>query len=150
MIPQNIIEEVRVRADIVEIVAEHVALKRAGKEYKARCPFHSEKTPSFYVVPAKGFYKCFGCGESGDAFTFLMKRQGLTFQEAVRVVAGRVGVDIPADDERRADEPNRALYEVIAFAADYFQKNLWSEAGERARQYLDTRGITRETAERFG
>ncbi len=151
MIAQNVVEEVRARADIVEIVGEHVQLKRAGKEYKARCPFHNEKTPSFYVVPAKGFYKCFGCGESGDAFSFLMKRQGLTFQEAVRVVAAKVGVDIPADDDRRGDEPNRALYEVVAFAADFFRKHLWEEAGgERARQYLETRAIGRPTAERFG
>ena len=151
MIAQNVVEEVRARVDIVEIVGEHVQLKRSGKEYKARCPFHNEKTPSFYVVPSKGFYKCFGCGESGDAFSFLMKRQGLTFAEAVRVVAAKVGVDIPAEDERRGDEPNRVLYEVIAFAADFFQKNLWEEPlGERARQYLETRGIDKATAERFG
>lgn len=151
MIAQNVVEEVRARADIVEIVGEAVQLKRAGKEYKARCPFHNEKTPSFYVVPAKGFYKCFGCGESGDAFTFLMKRQGLSFQEAVRAIAARVGVEIPADDERRSDEPNRALYEVTAFAAEFFRTNLWEkEEGERARKYLETRGISRETAERFG
>ena len=151
MIAQNVVEEVRARADIVEIVGEHVALKRAGKEYKARCPFHNEKTPSFYVVPAKGFYKCFGCGESGDAFTFLMKRQGLTFQEAVRVIASKVGVDIPADEEWRGDEPHRVLYEVIAFAADFYRRNLWDEpGGERARKYLETRAITRAAAERFG
>ena len=151
MIAQTVVEEVRARADIVEIVGEHVALKRAGKEYKARCPFHNEKTPSFYVVPAKGFYKCFGCGESGDAFTFLMKRQGLTFQEAVRVIASKVGVDIPADEERQGDEPNRVLYEVVAFAADFYRRNLWDEPeGERARKYLETRGITRVAADRFG
>ncbi|MGQ0813685.1 MAG: DNA primase [Gemmatimonadota bacterium] len=151
MIAQHIVEEVRARADIVEIVSEHVQLKRAGKEYKANCPFHNERTPSFYVVPAKGFYKCFGCGESGDAFTFLMKRQGLSFTEAVRVVAAKVGLDIPAENEQRGDEPNRALYEVIAFAADFFQKQLWQEpSGERARTYLETRGIDRATAERFG
>lgn len=151
MIAQNIVEEVRARADIVEIVGEHVALKRSGKEYKARCPFHNEKTPSFYVVPSKGFYKCFGCGESGDAFTFLMKRQGLTFQEAVRAVANKVGVDVPADDEQRSEEPHRVIYEVVAFAADFFRRNLWEEpSGERARKYLETRGIAKETAERFG
>ena len=151
MIPQNVVEEVRARADIVEIVGEHVQLKRAGKEYKANCPFHNEKTPSFYVVPAKGFYKCFGCGESGDSFTFLMKRQGLTFQEAVRIVAAKVGVDIPAEEEQRGEEPHRALYEVIAFAADFFRTELWEKpSGERARKYLESRGIDRATAERFG
>lgn len=150
MIAQHIVEEVRTRADIVEIVGEHVPLKRAGKEYKANCPFHNERTPSFYVVPAKGFYKCFGCGESGDAFSFLMKRQGLTFTEAVRLIAARVGVEIPEENERRGDEPNRVLFEAIAFAADYFKGHLWGDSGERARKYLETRGISRETAERFG
>lgn len=150
MIDQRVVEEVRARADIVDIVGEHVQLKRAGKEYRANCPFHNEKTPSFYVVPSKGFYKCFGCGESGDAFSFLMKRQGLSFQEAVRSVAVRVGVEIPQHDPRQGEEPHKALYEVIAFAADFFQKNLWGAQGERARQYLEARGIARSTAERFG
>ena len=80
MIPDEIVEEVRSRADIVELVGEHVALKRAGKDFRALCPFHQERTPSFYVVPAKGFYKCFGCGEAGDVFSFLMKRLGLSFR----------------------------------------------------------------------
>lgn len=151
MIPQNVVEEVRARADIVEIVGEAVQLKRSGREYKARCPFHNEKTPSFYVVPAKGFYKCFGCGESGDVFTFLMKRQGLSFQEAVRVIAAKVGVEIPVDDDRRGDEPNKVLYEVTAFAAEWFKTNLWDAViGEKARAYLEQRGITKATAERFG
>ena len=151
MIPQHIVEEVRTRADIVEVIGEHVQLKRAGKDYKAPCPFHSERTPSFYVVPAKGFYHCFGCGEKGDVFTFLMKKAGLNFQEAVRAIAARVGVEIPADTQQAGEDPHRKLYEAIAFAADYFQTALWAdERGERARQYLTSRGITREIAERFG
>src|SRR5688572_6183666 len=150
MIAQNVVEEVRARVDIVEIVGEHVQLKRSGKEYKARCPFHHEKTPSFYVVPAKGFYKCFGCGESGDAFSFLMKRQGLNFQEAVRQIAARVGVEIPDDTTRPQEEPHRALYEAIAFAADYYIDQLWvATSGERARAYLATRELSREMADRF-
>ncbi|HEY0811312.1 MAG TPA: DNA primase, partial [Longimicrobiales bacterium] len=111
----------------------------------------SERTPSFYVVPAKGFYHCFGCGEKGDVFNFLMKKAGLNFQEAVRAIAARVGVEIPADTQQAGEDPHRKLYEAIAFAADYFQTALWAdERGERARQYLTSRGITRETAERFG
>ncbi|MGH7507309.1 MAG: DNA primase, partial [Longimicrobiales bacterium] len=151
MIGDALIEEVRARADIVELIGEQIPLKRAGKEFKALCPFHNEKTPSFYVVPAKGFYKCFGCGESGDVFTFLMKRGGLGFLDAVRQVATRVGVEIPdAGPERREDEPNRALYEVVAFAADHFQHELWDEpGGERARRYLEHRDIARDAAERF-
>jgi DNA primase len=151
MIPQHLVEEVRTRADIVEVIGEHVQLKRAGKDYRAPCPFHSERTPSFYVVPSKGFYHCFGCGEKGDVFAFLMKKAGLNFQEAVRTIASRVGVEIPADTQHAGEDPHRKLYEAIAFAADYFQTALWAdERGERARQYLVSRGITKETAERFG
>jgi DNA primase len=151
MIPEPVIDEVRARADIVEVVGEHVPLKRAGKDFRALCPFHHEKTPSFYVVPAKGFYKCFGCGESGDAFTFLMKRDGLSFQDAVRELARRVGVEVP--DPRRdeaGDEPNRPLYEAVAFADDFFRRNLAEDGGARARGYLEERGIPVAAAERFG
>ncbi len=151
MIPQHLVEEVRARADIVEVIGQHVQLKRAGKDYKAPCPFHSERTPSFYVVPSKGFYNCFGCGEKGDVFTFLMKKAGLNFNEAVRQLAARVGVDIPADTQHATDDPHKKLYEAVAFAADFFQTALWGDArGERPRQYLVSRGISRETAERFG
>ncbi len=151
MIPQHLVEEVRTRADIVEVIGEHVQLKRAGKDYKANCPFHSERTPSFYVVPSKGFFHCFGCGEKGDVFTFLMKKAGLHFNEAVRQLAGRVGVEIPADTQQATEDPHKKLYEAIAFAADFFQTRLWDGAqGERARQYLAGRGLSRDVAEKFG
>jgi DNA primase len=152
MIPEPIIDEVRARADIVEVVGEVVPLKRAGKDFRALCPFHHEKTPSFYVVPAKGFYKCFGCGETGDVFTFLMKRDGLTFQDSVRELARRVGVDVPDPRAgREADEPNRPLYEAVAFAADYFCRQLHdADAGAKVRRYLDERGIPAAAVERFG
>jgi DNA primase len=152
MIPEPIIDEVRARADIVEIVGEQVPLKRAGKDFRALCPFHHEKTPSFYVVPAKGFYKCFGCGESGDVFTFLMKRAGLSFQDAVRELARRVGVEVPDPrSDRDADDPHRGLYEAIAFADDFFRRSLADPArGERARQYLEKRGIDQSAVDRFG
>ncbi len=152
MIPDSIVEEVRARADIVEIVGAQVQLRRAGKDYKALCPFHNEKTPSFHVVPSKGFYHCFGCGESGDVFTFVMKRGGLSFNEAVRLVGAKVGVDVPDSGAPRAeDEPHRALYEAVAFAADHFRQQLWDEpAGAAGRRYLERRGIARDVAERFG
>ncbi|MGH7555023.1 MAG: DNA primase, partial [Longimicrobiales bacterium] len=152
MIPDAIVDEIRARADIVEVVGAQVQLKRAGKDYRALCPFHNEKTPSFYVVPSKGFYKCFGCGEAGDVFTFVMKRAGLSFNEAVRTIGAKVGVDVPDVAATRAeDEPHRALYEAIAFAADHFRQQLWEEpAGEPGRRYVETRGIAREAAERFG
>jgi DNA primase len=152
MIPDSIVEEVRARADIVEVVGEHVTLKRAGKDFSALCPFHHEKTPSFYVVPSKGFYKCFGCGESGDVFSFLMKRAGLSFQDAVRELAARVGVDVPDPRlGREVEEPHRILYEAVAFADDFFRRNLQDGGADgKARQYLSQRGIPEAAIERFG
>ncbi len=151
MIPDDVVDEVRARADIVEIIGEHVALKRSGKDFKARCPFHEERTPSFYVVPAKGFYKCFGCNESGDVFTFLMKRTGLSFLDAVRHLAERTGVEIRETSRDAGEDPNRHLHEANAFAQEFFEKSLWEEkTGREARAYLKKRGVGRETAERFG
>jgi DNA primase len=150
MIPDPIVEEVRLRADIVETLGEHISLQRAGKDFKALCPFHHEKTPSFYVVPAKGFYKCFGCGESGDVFSFLMKHLGMGFNDAVRQVAARVGVEIPDVTARNAEEPNRQLYEAIAFAEDFFQRTLLEgPAGQVAREYLERRGVSQDALARF-
>lgn len=151
MIPDSVVDEVRARADIVEIIGEHVALKRAGKDFKARCPFHEERTPSFYVVPGKGFYKCFGCNESGDVFTFLMKRMGLSFVDAVKLVAERSGVEIREVNRQNVEDPHRHLHEANAFAQDFFRKTLLDErVGSEARSYLKGRGIGPKTAERFG
>ncbi len=151
MIPDRVVEEVRDRADIVEVIGEHVELKRAGKEFKALCPFHTEKTPSFYVVPGKGFYKCFGCGESGDVFSFLMDYTGLSFNEAVEKLASRYGVEIPKQKEYREEDDRLKPYrEAVAFAADYYEQQLRDEAaGARARGYLERRGIDLEAADRF-
>jgi len=146
------VEEVRSRADIVDIIGESVQLKKAGREFKANCPFHEERTPSFYVVPDKGFYKCFGCGKSGDVFSFVMERQGMDFVEAVRYVAARSGVEIrEVNRGREEDDPNRRFYEVNAFARDWFKGRLLDEAvGAKARAYLESRGVGPETWERFG
>ena len=152
MIPDDQVEEVRSRADIVEVIGELVPLKKAGREYKANCPFHEERTPSFYVVPDKGFYKCFGCGKSGDVFSFVMERQGLDFVEAVKHVAGRAGVEVREVKRGREEEdPHRPLHEINAFARDWFRAQLLDdEVGARARAYLEGRGVNAETAERFG
>lgn len=150
MIPDTVVEEVRERADIVEVVGEHVSLKRSGKEFKALCPFHNEKTPSFYVVPGKGFYKCFGCGESGDVFSFLMDHLGLSFNEAVEKLASRFGVEIPREESRPEDDALKPYREAVAFAADYYERMLRDEdVGRKARQYLKDRGILDEAADRF-
>lgn len=149
LIPQDTIEEIRARTDIVDIVGEIVSLKKAGREYKARCPFHDEKTPSFTVVPDKGFYKCFGCGKTGDAFNFVMEQLGMDFVEAVEYVAGRVGVEIRR--EARAADPNAPFYEITAFAQTWFREQLLDETvGRSARDYLVGRGIGLDVAERFG
>lgn len=151
VIPDDVVEEVRARADIVEIIGEHVALKRSGKDFKGRCPFHEERTPSFYVVPSKGFYNCFGCGESGDVFTFLMKRRGLGFLDAVREVAERSGIEIREVTRKGGEDPLRHFHEANAFARKFFQDALWDDGtGREARRYLKGRGIGREVAERFG
>ena len=150
MIAEPLIEDARSRADIVEIIGELLPLKRAGKDFRALCPFHHEKTPSFYVVPAKGFYKCFGCGESGDVFTFLMKRTGVDFLDAVRQVAARVGVELPAPGRpEEEEEANKELFAAIAFAADFYEERLWAGGNDGGRRYLETRRLSRDAAERF-
>jgi len=152
MIPDDQVDEVRARADIVQVIGDIVPLKKSGKDYKACCPFHDEKTPSFYVVPAKGFYNCFGCGESGDVFAFLTKHHGLSFVDAVKHVAAASGVEIrEVSRGQTGEDPFRHLYEANAFARMFFQDLLWDEAtGGPATAYLEERGIDRETAERFG
>ncbi|MDE0358101.1 MAG: DNA primase [Gammaproteobacteria bacterium] len=152
MIPDDQVEEVRARSDIVAVIGEHIPLKRAGKDYRALCPFHEEKTPSFYVVPSKGFYKCFGCGESGDVFSFVMKRIGLDFTEAVKYAGRKAGVEVREVKARpEYQDPNRPLYEANAFAREYYREQLAdAEIGRLARDYLKKRGIDADTAEAFG
>lgn len=152
MIPDEVVEEVRARADIVGIIGEFVQLKRAGKEYKGLSPFKNERTPSFCVVPSKGFFKDFSSGESGDVFGFLMKHQGMSFVDAVKYVGARSGVNVRELRDRSAgDDPWRPYREVVAYANAFFQEQLWEqEDGAGAREYLKGRGIERETAEEFG
>ena len=152
MIPDDVVEEVRARADIVGVIGEFVQLKKAGKEFRGLSPFKKEKTPSFYVIPAKAFFHDFSSGESGDVFSFLMKHQGMSFVDAVKYVGARSGVDVR--EVRRGqgrEDPWRTYYEASAFANSYFQGRLWKgEGGEAARTYLEGRGIGREAGERFG
>ena len=153
MIPDEVVEEVRARADLIEVVGESVQLTRSGKDWKGKCPFHDDRTPSFYVVPDKGFYNCFGCGESGDLFAFVMKRTGMEFLDAVRHLGERFGVEIREVNSAGADgeEPFRLHYEANALAQAWFRGRLLDPAaGERARKYLEGRGIDDATAERFG
>ncbi len=153
MIPDDVVDEVRMRADLVEVIGEVVPLKKSGREWKGKCPFHEDKTPSFYVIPQKGFYNCFGCGESGDIFTFVMKRMGMDFTDAIRYLGGRYGVEIREVKGRGEGEedPFRPHYEANAFAREFFRERLTDpEGGARAREYLTGRGIDTATAERYG
>ena len=143
------IRAVRERASLSEVISDVVALRRRGRSAVGLCPFHAEKTPSFTVSEERGFFHCFGCGEHGDVFAFLMKAQALTFPEAVRRVAERFGVPLPeeAGEPARRREP---LAAANAVAAAFFQAELRGPGGGRARAYLRERGLSEEAIERFG
>jgi len=146
------IEEVRQRADIVEIIGAHVRLKRAGRNFVGLCPFHQEKTPSFSVNAERGFFHCFGCNTGGSVFNFIMKMEGLTFPEAVRSLAQRYGIDLPEDDYNGGPSKSErdSMYQANQTAAEFFAHVLWKTPdGQQPRQYLESRGITKETAQAF-
>ena len=144
-IPEDKIEEVRRRTDIVSLVGEYVTLKKAGKNYLGLCPFHREKTPSFTVSPDKQMFYCFGCSEGGNAVSFLMKLNNQTFPEALRQLAGKVGVVIPersmSPEEKGCYSLGEQIRRVNGLAAEYFARMLQSPKGEGAREYLRKRGI---------
>ncbi len=144
-IPQAFIDEVVARSDIVDVVGSRVQLKKAGREYKACCPFHSEKTPSFWVSPDKQFYHCFGCGAHGTAIGFLMQFEKLEFPDAVAMLAERVGLEVPREAGTGAGSGD--LYEWLSRAALFYQQCLRDDA--RARAYLAGRGITDATVADF-
>jgi DNA primase len=150
LIPQSFIDELIARADIVEIIGLRVPLKKAGREYKACCPFHGEKTPSFWVSPEKQFYHCFGCGAHGTVLRFLMEHDRMAFPEAVEDLAQRLGLEVPheggvASKTKRPDEP---LYELMGRVAAFYSETLTRDT--RARQYLERRGLEWATIEHFG
>ncbi|HEX8245537.1 MAG TPA: DNA primase [Longimicrobium sp.] len=151
-IPDHLVEQIRDAADIVEILSEHTRLKRSGRTFRGPCPLHGGEGPNFSVDPAKGFYKCFVCGQGGTVYTFLMKHLGMTYPDAIRWTAARVGIEVPDEREERPEEdPNRQYYEINAFARDWFRRQLWeSDGAQPARDYLEKRGVSRESAERFG
>jgi DNA primase len=148
-IPAEAIQHIRERASLVEVVSDVVTLRKRGRTVTGLCPFHTEKTPSFTVSEERGFYHCFGCGEHGDVFGFVMKTQSLAFPEAIRVVAQRFGLPVPegSDSERRGGDP---LLAVNAAAAAFFRKALAAPGGARARAYLAERGVGDDIAARFG
>jgi DNA primase len=148
-IPDDIIEKVRERSDIVEIIGDHVPLKQSGRNFKALCPFHPEKAPSFMVSPEKQIYHCFGCGAGGNVFSFLMQAEGMTFPEAVKALAKRYGIEIPEGLPRASTEASLA-YRINAMAAKaYHAALLGTKEGKGARKYLRTRTIGEDVEKAF-
>jgi DNA primase len=132
MIPDETIEQVRDSADIVGLIGESVSLKRTGSDYRGACPFHGGKNRNFAVIPKKGRYYCFVCHESGDVFSWFMKRLGLTYPDAVREAARRAGIVIPERMERAGPDPNEPLYGAAAAAHDWFTRQLLEQQDAQA------------------
>ncbi len=161
-IPEYFIDDLKNRADLVRIIEPYAPLKKKGSNWMGCCPFHQEKTPSFSVSPTKGFYKCFGCGKGGNAYTFLMEMEGLNFPEAIQRVAEISGVPLPepiddqqyAQSKKKKEEKKKIADEVIELnriALDYWEAELQSKdkKAKAAREYLETRGISQETQKAF-
>lgn len=146
------LDELRARTVLSAVIAPTVKLIRAGREWKACCPFHNEKTPSFTVNDDKGFYHCFGCGAHGDAIRFLTDNRGMQFMDAVKELAAKAGMDVPAADYHSKERAERtaSLTDVMAEVAKYFAEQLQGLAGADAREYLKRRGIEQNTIIRFG
>ncbi|MCP3098644.1 DNA primase [Myxococcus sp. K15C18031901] len=150
MIPEHKIQEVLERVDLVGLISRHVELKKAGREWKGRCPFHQEKTPSFYVVPEKRFYFCHGCRASGDAVSFVQRYLGKTFLDAVRDLARELGIDLEAQQDPGMRE-RQQIKDATDLAAEHFRSLLWhQDEGRAARAYIASRGVSEETAQAFG
>ena len=144
-IADDTIQDIRDRTSLVELISEGTALRKRGRNYVGLCPFHAENTPSFTVSEERGFFHCFGCGASGNAFAWVMRTQQMTFPEAVRWLARRAGIQLPTsvgdERDRGADD---LLYRVNEEAQAYYQRALWESAGgEAARAYLAERGFIR-------
>lgn len=149
-IPDAFIDDLLARTDIVEVISGRVPLKRQGKEYSARCPFHDERSASFTVSPTKQFYHCFGCGAHGTAISFLMNYDRLEFLDAVDELAKRAGMEVPRDNQQRnaaQQDDSRDLYAALDAATRFFQKHL--EGSAKAREYLEGRGVDADTRARF-
>lgn len=150
VINDNVLDEIRDRADIVDLIGEYVDLKRSGSNYMGLCPFHSEKTPSFSVSPSKSIFKCFGCGVGGDVITFIMKRENLSFPEAVEFLADKYNVrlEVYKDENKEAREKRNRLYEINREAGLHFLKNY--QASQKAQLYLKNRMLSDKTIRSYG
>ncbi|MEE1516556.1 MAG: CHC2 zinc finger domain-containing protein, partial [Lachnospiraceae bacterium] len=150
----DLIEEIRSRNDIVDVISSYVKLTKKGSTYFGLCPFHNEKSPSFSVTPSKQMYYCFGCGQGGNVFTFVMKYENMTFIDAVKFLADKAGISLPeqeySPEEKKKADLKSQLLDIHKEAAMYFYRLLKSEKGQRAYEYLKGRGLTDETIKNFG
>lgn len=150
----ELIEEVRSRNDVVDVISGYVRLQKRGSTYFGLCPFHNEKTPSFSVSPGKQMYYCFGCGAGGNVFTFMMQYENFTFQEAMQSLADRAGIELPKQEmsaaQREAADRRSRLLEINKVAAKYFYMLLRSPQGSHALQYFEERKLSKETMQHFG
>lgn len=150
-LPENAIESIRAAADIVDVVGEHVVLKRRGRNFTGLCPFHNEKTPSFSVSPELQIYKCFGCGKAGNVFSFMMEYHSMSFGEAAVELAKKYGVSLPkrgSRDDKSAGKREAAL-KALETASEFFARTLRQSEGAAALQYFENRGFSRETIDKF-
>jgi DNA primase len=149
--PPGFLDELRSRVSLADLVGRRVRLARRGREHSGLCPFHNEKTPSFYVVEDKGFFHCFGCGAHGDAIGFVMRADNLDFVEAIERLAGEAGIAVPTQtpQERERAQRQKTLLDALGAAAAFYEAQLWGPAGASARDYLTRRGLDQETIRRF-
>ncbi len=149
--PQELIDQILDRVDIVEVISDYVHLKKAGRNFKTNCPFHNEKTPSFVVSPEKQIYHCFGCGAGGNAISFVMKYESMSFPEVVEILAKGAGVELPRFkvSDGQDESISAKVYEINKVAAGFYLSFLKSERAGKAREYLSARGINSKTLEEF-
>ena len=152
--PEEIVEEIRARNDIVDVISSYVPMKKRGSTYTGLCPFHNEKTPSFSVSPHKQMYYCFGCGVGGNVFTFLMNYENYTFTEAIKELANRANVDLPeveySEEAKKKESKRTRLLEMNKLAANYFYFQLRNKQGEYGLSYFKKRELSDEIINQFG
>ncbi len=155
MIPQEVVDEIKSRTDVLEVIGDYVNLKKNGSNFRGYSPFNNERTPSFYVVPSKGFFKDFSSGKAGDAITFLMDAEGMSYVEAIKHLAKKYGINIPeeeaTDEELEARNERDSVFIVMKYAAEYYRENLWKSDEGRSigLTYLQERGFSDETIDAF-
>ena len=148
-IPQDTIDQIRDSSEILDVVSDYVELRRRGRNYFGLCPFHPEKTPSFSVAPDKQIYHCFGCGAGGNAISFLMEYEKISFIDSLKTLSERYGVELNLNRDEGSDKFFSQLYEVHNQAVSFFKNNLESVGGKKILEYLKSRGLDSNTIESF-